>query len=129
MQAANLGLSDRVHFLGYRRDASRMLQNLDIYLQPSRFEGMPNAVLEAMAVGCPVIASAVDGHCELIEDGRSGWLVTLEDPVALTAALSASVADPAEARRRGNAARQRVIDYFSTEKMVAGWEAILSGAA
>ena len=62
-EAAALRLENRVHFAGYRRDVTRLLSALDLYVQPSRWEGMPNALLEAMASGCPIVASAVDGIC------------------------------------------------------------------
>ncbi len=98
-QANRLGISERVHFAGYRRDVPRLLHEFDIYVQPSRFEGMPNAVLEAMAAELPVIASAVDGHCELIEDGTSGWLVPVGTPDAIAEAVSEVLMDPTESQR------------------------------
>ena len=124
-QAAGLGIAERVHWVGYRRDVPRILQDIDIYVQPSRFEGMPNAVLEAMAAERPIVASAVDGHCELIEDGISGWLVPGENPAATARALSEGLIDWNEAFRRGKEARRRALDLYSLDKMVAGWEDLL----
>ncbi|MBK9712529.1 MAG: glycosyltransferase [Kouleothrix sp.] len=123
--AAELGIADRVYFAGYRRDVSSLLSALDLYVHPSRFEGMPFAVLEAMAAGCPIVASAVDGTRELIDDGVHGWLVPPDDPVALAYAIDAALGDIAEARRRGELARQRVAAQFNVDAMVDAWEQIL----
>lgn len=123
--AAELGIADRVYFAGYRRDVSSLLSALDLYVHPSRFEGMPFAVLEAMAASCPIVASAVDGTRELIDDGVHGWLVPPDDPVALAYAIDAALGDIAEARRRGELARQRVAAQFNVDAMVDAWEQIL----
>jgi len=126
-QAERLNLSERVHFAGYRQDAPDVLHALDVYVQPSRFEGMPNAVLEAMAAGCPIVASGVDGHCELIQDGVNGWLVPPEDSQSLAKALTAALSNLEDARRRGQAARQKVQAEYSLERMTAAWSAVLGG--
>lgn len=122
-----LGLNGRVHLLGYRREVAEFLSTLDVYVQPSRFEGMPNAVLEAMRAGCSIVASAVDGICELIEDSVTGWMVPAEDRDALSQAICDAMADREEAQRRATLARQRVIDEYSLERMVERWENILVG--
>ena len=114
-----------MYFAGYRRDVSSLLSALDLYVHPSRFEGMPFAVLEAMAASCPIVASAVDGTRELIDDGVHGWLVPPDDPVALAYAIDAALGDIAEARRRGELARQRVAAQFNVDAMVDAWEQIL----
>lgn len=126
-QASGLGIAERVHWVGYRRDVPRILQDIDIYVQPSRFEGMPNAVLEAMAAERPIVASAVDGHCELIEDGISGWLVPGESPAATAGVLSEVLIDRDEAIRRGKEAKKRVLSKFNLESMVSSWESLLGG--
>jgi glycosyltransferase involved in cell wall biosynthesis len=126
-QACELGLADRVHFAGYRRDVPRLLGALDVYVHPARFEGMPNALLEAMAAACPIVASAVDGNRELIDDGVHGWLVPPDDADALAGAIDASLRDQMTAARRGRAARQRAEEQFSIGTMIDAWEAILQG--
>ena len=82
--ALKLGLESRVRFAGYRRDLPSLLGALDLYVDPARFEGMPNALLEAMAAACPIVATAVDGNRELIEDGKHGWLGTAGGPSVLS---------------------------------------------
>jgi glycosyltransferase involved in cell wall biosynthesis len=125
--AVQLGLQNQVHFAGYRRDIPSLLGALDLYVHPARFEGMPNALLEAMAAARPIIASSADGNRELIEDGIHGWLVPPEDPVILAKAIQEALRDPDEAQRRGAAARERVITQFSLEAMVVAWEKLLMG--
>jgi glycosyltransferase involved in cell wall biosynthesis len=124
-QARQRGISERVHLLGYRQDVPRLLGALDLYVQPSRFEGMPNAVLEAMAAGCPIVASAVDGIQELIDDGVQGWLVPPENITALAAAIDSALSDRDEAQRRAQAAQRRAAQDFSVDAMVTAWERVL----
>jgi glycosyltransferase involved in cell wall biosynthesis len=123
--AQEIGLGRRAFFAGYRCDTPRILGALDLYAHPARFEGMPNALLEAMAAGCPIVASDADGNRELVENGASGWLVPAGDVSALAAALCAACDDPGEARRRGIAARRRVAAYFSLTAMIDAWEKVL----
>jgi glycosyltransferase involved in cell wall biosynthesis len=125
-QAQRLGITGRVHFVGHRRDLPQLLGALDLYVHASRFEGMPIAVLEAMAAGCPIVATAVNGICEIIEDGLQGWLVPTEDPAALATTIRRALDDPAEGRRRGDRARERVREQFSEEAMVRAWEHVLT---
>ena len=90
---------------------------------PSLWEGLPNAMLEAMALGLPVAATRVDGVPEAVTDGQDGLLVAPDDPGALAKAL-ASLMDDLELRRRlGQAARTRVAESFTLPAMLAGYEA------
>ena len=131
-QAEQLGLSSRVRFLGERPDVERLLPGMDVFVLASREEGIPNALLEAMAAARPAVATAVGGTPEVMEDGRTGWLVPPRDPDALAAALEAALSDPAEAARRGTAAQRAVRDRMSIESMVTRhqrfYEAAVRGA-
>jgi glycosyltransferase involved in cell wall biosynthesis len=125
-RAAELGFGPggpAVRFLG-RCGAGRvrgLLRGARALVVPSIYEGMPLVVLEAMEAGLPVIASRVSGIPEVVADGTTGWLVPPEDPEALAAALAAALADPDEARRRGEAGRRRVEDEFRPARAAVLW--------
>ncbi len=125
--AADLGIDERVIFAGYRREIPHVIGALDLYVQPSRYEGMPISVLEAMAAGCPIVATAVDGNCELIEHGVSGWLCPSEDPQKLADVMRQALSNPREAKSRGTAARQRVYDRFNSKVILDAWEEAFRG--
>lgn len=108
-RAAQLGLADRVRLTGRRTDVPRLLQACDAFILPSLFEGMPNAVLEAMATGLPVIGTAVSGTEELIEEGRTGWLIEPGSSDALETAMRQALARRGDWLEMGAAAR-RVIE-------------------
>jgi glycosyltransferase involved in cell wall biosynthesis len=117
-----LGLAGRVCWAGQRRDVSRLLSAFDLFVQPSLHEGLPNAVLEAMAAGLPVVATAVGGTPEAVVDGVTGLLVPPADVEALAQALAGLLADPERRQRLGRAGRQRVAEHFSLAQMVAKTE-------
>lgn len=117
-----LGLEHRVHFLG-RRSAAQvrgLLRRARALVVPSIYEGMPLVILEAMANGVAVVASAVSGIPEVVEEGRSGWLVPAEDPKALAAALR-QAADPQESERRGARGRLIVSARMTADQVAAQW--------
>jgi glycosyltransferase involved in cell wall biosynthesis len=127
-EAKKLGLGARVVFAGERSDVAALLPGLTLYVQPSRFEGMPNALMEAMATGLPVLASAVDGSAELINDGINGWLVAPGDSTALTTALKRVLEDASGREQMGMQARQTAIERFSQSRMITAYEEILGQA-
>lgn len=93
-QALRLGLGEKVYFLGARPDVWAVLRHLSLFVLPSRWEGFPTVILEAMAQRVPVIASDVSGSRELVQDGVTGLLVPVEDVGALTAAITRLSQDP-----------------------------------
>jgi glycosyltransferase involved in cell wall biosynthesis len=112
--SAQLGLSEFVEWRGFRSDVLEELQHMDALVLPSLFgEGLPMVVLEAMAVGLPVVASAVEGIPEAIREGHEGLLVPPGDPVALASALMRLATDPSGARGMGVAGRRRQREMFS----------------
>ncbi len=118
--AAGLGLADAVHFLGERHDVPDLLNAMDIFVLPSYSEGLSLALLEAMAAGLPVVATAVGGTPEVVTDGDNGLLIPPRDAGALAGALERLLTDPALARHLGANARAQVREHFSLDRL--GWE-------
>jgi glycosyltransferase involved in cell wall biosynthesis len=85
--AADSGISGAVRFLGMRRDVPELMGAADAYVQSSRTEGLPMALLEASSCGLPIVATSVGGNLEIVEHGRTGLLVPPNDPQALAAAM------------------------------------------
>ena len=108
----------RVRLLGWRDDAQNLIGAADVFCMPSRWESAPYAVLEAMAAGVPVVATAVDGLPEAVENTRTGLLVSPDDPVALARALDELAADPALRASMGQRGRARVAEHFTARTMV-----------
>jgi glycosyltransferase involved in cell wall biosynthesis len=107
-QTARLGVQEQVLFAGFRSDVQSWIQACDVIVNPSLTEGMPNAVLEAMALGTPVVATAVGGVPDMIEDGVSGLLVSPGDPSALARAVLDLFADSSKALRLARAAQIQI---------------------
>ncbi|MBN1825964.1 MAG: glycosyltransferase [Candidatus Eisenbacteria bacterium] len=117
-RAAGLGLGGAALFPGAIPDAAPFLARLDLFVLPSRWEGLPLTILEAMAAGTPIAATAVDGTAEAARDGREASLVPPEDPERLAAACVDALRDRAGALRRAEAARIRVEERHSLAGMV-----------
>jgi len=100
------GLSRRVHLLGMRRDVPRLLKSAEVFVFPSRTEGLPNALLEAMAAALPVVATDVPGCRDVVDSGRTGILVPVDDSAALADAILRVLQDQAWARSLGRAAAE-----------------------
>lgn len=126
-----LGVGDRVTFLGARHDVPRLLAASDLCTLTSLLEGMPNALLEAMACGLPIVGTAVSGIEDLVVDGETGWLVPASQPQPLADAFTAAASDLARLRAFGTAARQRAEQVFDSEVVVGRffdlYEARLAG--
>jgi len=126
-------LADRVTFTGYRHDAVRYLQAADVFLFPSRQEGMPNVVLEAMASGLPVVAANVGGVADFVESPDGGALVAKGDAAAMGAEILDLVNDEQRRRRAGAFNRQRATTKFSwrtsAEQLLAAYERAMARRA
>jgi glycosyltransferase involved in cell wall biosynthesis len=118
------GVSQAFTFTGYDPDVAQRLKDADIFVLPSRNESCPNAVIEAKAAGLPIVASAVGGVVELIDDGRTGLLVAPGDPHALAHSICRLMANRAFGARLGKAASQNVQSRYSFDRMAAAFEAI-----
>ena len=120
--ADELGIRDAVVLLGKRTDMPRVLGTLDVFVLPSESEGMSNALLEAMALARPCVATAVGGNPHVIGEGGNGFLVEYPDSAALAERLNALLADAGLRSRVGAAARERVVAAFSARSMVRQME-------
>ena len=122
----SLSIGDSVRFEGFQPNPLQYMQSAAIFALPSRFEGMPNALLEAMASGLPaVVTDASPGPLEMVSDGRNGLVVPTEDPAAFAAALNTLMATPAHRLQLGEAARQtlRSMEWPVVEPL---WRSVLA---
>jgi len=117
--AVSLGIEDRVRFPGFIAEASRLLSALDLYASASRKEGLPLAILEAMASGLPVVATRVSGHVDVVAQSVTGLLVTADDHRALGQAMLDLLAESRRRAEMGAAGRRRVEERFSASRMAA----------
>jgi glycosyltransferase involved in cell wall biosynthesis len=127
--ARELGIAERVRWLGLRGDVPAVLGGVDVLLLASRYEGLPNVVLEAMAAGAAVVATDVGGCREVIASGVHGVVVAPERPEALAEAAAHWLADEGARRRVAEAARARVEREFSVAAMVRGTCALYAAEA
>ncbi len=116
--ARELNVEGRVIFTGQRQDVPEILREVDIVVHPSLTEGLSNVILEAMAAGVPVIATNVGGNPELVQEGRNGLLVPVENAEAIVQGICRLIDDPGMARAFGAAGHQRVKEEFSIETML-----------
>jgi L-malate glycosyltransferase len=127
--AQQAGVADAVRFLGNRTDVRRLLPAFDVYANTSISEGVSLTILEAMATALPVIATRVGGTPEVVENGITGLLVPARDPKRLTASLIELACAPDLRRAIGAAARERIEERFTIERMVEQYAAVYSGLA
>jgi glycosyltransferase involved in cell wall biosynthesis len=117
--ARELGLGDRVRFLGWRRDLDRIYADLDVVVLASRNEGSPVSLVEAMAAARPVVATRVGGVPDLVEDGVTGCLVPPGDAGATAAAIRNLLGDPERRAAMGTAGRKHVVPAFGADRLLA----------
>lgn len=115
---AAAGASELAWLPGRRDDVPGLLRGLDVFVLPSRTEGICNTILEAMATGLPVVATRVGGNPELVDDGRTGVLVPRLEPDAMAAAMAAYAGDAALRSDHGEAGRARVMAEFALDRMI-----------
>lgn len=130
-QAERLGIRNSVHFTGYSKTPGDYIRDIDVFVLTSRSEGIPNAILEAMAMGKPVVATAVGGVTEIIENGISGKLVPPEKPHLLVQPLVDLLNDSNLYRRLSIGGKRRVQKYFSIQERIKSlqklYDEVLSG--
>lgn len=119
-------LRNRIVWLRARRDVIALMKAADLLVLPSRWEGMPNVILEAMACSLPVIATSVEGSSELVVPGETGWLIPPGDSLALAAVLLESLADPSIRREFGRNGRKRAESLYSPARTTEAYERLWS---
>jgi glycosyltransferase involved in cell wall biosynthesis len=124
--ASRLGIAQHLRLLGHREDVHDLLSICDMFVLPSLSEGMPLALLEAMAAGLPAVATRVGGVTEVVDDGKTGLLVPAEDSGALAASIVNLLDNPLLAKELGEAARHVAASRFSLAGMVRAYEGIYS---
>jgi glycosyltransferase involved in cell wall biosynthesis len=117
-----IGLRPNLHLLGRRSDMPEVLSAFDLFVLSSHDEGMSNAILEAMAMRKPVVATDVGGTGEVVQHGRSGLLVAPRDPAPLAEAIASVLVAPAQAVAMGGFGREIVVERFSARAMVRQME-------
>jgi glycosyltransferase involved in cell wall biosynthesis len=111
-QAAELGVADRTHFMGFTANPWAWISKADLFVLPSRWEGFPSVAAEALACGAPVLVTACDfGPREVVEHGESGWVAPPEDPGAFSAAMDTLLEGPELARRLAANGRKRAARF------------------
>ena len=121
---ANLGLEDRFILAGFRTDLDRLIPHLDLMVQSSYTEGLPNVILEACAAGVAVVATAVGGTPEVVEDGRNGWLVPPGDPQALSRAMLDALSNATRRQDMGAVGREQVRSRFTFVAQAAAYRSL-----
>jgi len=111
--AEKLGVAADLHFLGWRDNVAEIVRAADVFVLPSRQEGLPLALLEAMASGIPVVATPVNGVPEVVQDEQNGLLVPVDDSTRLASAVVDLLRDPLKARRLATNGRQTVVREFN----------------
>ena len=126
--AIDLGVEQACRFMEIREDIADILAAVDVVVLPSSSEGFPFVLLEALAMGCPVVASRVNGIPELIENQKTGLLVSPRDPHALMVAIREVLSNPTAASKMGAEGRAVVRERFTVDRMVANTTAIFDVA-
>ena len=127
--ADGLGVAAKVDWLGWSDQPRALLPGFDLLVLPSRAEGLPLSICEAMLARLPVVASAVGGIPELVVDGETGVLVPPDDPESLSRALNALLDDEGRRARMGEAARERALRLFTAPVMARAYEALYAEIA
>jgi len=126
-QAAELGISANIDFMGTSFDIPGILQDVTAFVLPSHSEGISNALLEAMAMGIPAVVTSVGGNLEVVQDGITGSMVEARNPDSIAQGMLAIVSDMAKLRTMGHAARESVMTDFRFEKMICHYDSLYCG--
>jgi L-malate glycosyltransferase len=120
-QAAELGIADKVHFIGLRFDLAEIYQLMDVFLLTSFSEGISVTLLEAMASGVPAVVTDVGGNCEVVKDRETGFLVPLHEETSFADRVVSILSDAECAQNLGHNSRKRARHHFSFETMLTNY--------
>lgn len=120
--ARNLNIYEKVIFFGKSTDVSSALKDVSVFVLPSHSEGISNALLEAMAMGIPVVATNVGGNPDVVVNGETGLLVEAKNPETLAQGMTDIVSDSNRRREMGHKAAKRVVDYFEFGQMINNYD-------
>ena len=126
-RVSQAGLVGRIHFLGHRDDARRIIGLIDLLVLPSLIETQPFSILEAMSAGTAVLATAIFGVPDLVVSGQTGLLVAPGEVGPLAGALAELLDDPSRRRNLGAGGRRRFLDRFTLDRMAEGTERVYLG--
>ncbi len=126
--AARLSVAECVRFLGYREDIPELLAALDLFVLPSLWEGLPYALLEAMAAKVPVVTTDIPGNNDLVDGATTGWLAAAGDAEGLAAAITEALSDTDEKHRRAHAGYDRILAGHTLSHMINGYIELYSSA-
>jgi len=121
-EASRLGVDEHVRFLGFRNDVLLLLCLMDVFVLPSLSEGLSMALLEAMAAGRPIVATSVGGNGELVQEGKSGFLIPAENPHALADRVISLLRNDGQAKAFGHCGKHRVEEHFSLAGMARSYQ-------
>lgn len=124
-RARELGIAEKVHFLGSRNDVPRLLSAMDVFALTSHNEANPVSILEAMSATRPVVSTNVGSIFEAVREGKTGFLVPAGDPATFTERLVGLLVDPLLCQTMGAAGRQMVVERWSVDVMVQGYERLI----
>ena len=124
-EAQELGVQEQVRFLGVREDVAALLLAADVFVQPSLWEGLSLAMLEALLAGTPVLATRVEGVVDVIESGQSGLLVEVGEAEALAEAIIGLLSDEKKRKGLGRAGKRKAEAHYSVERMCQEYEDLI----
>jgi glycosyltransferase involved in cell wall biosynthesis len=128
-QIGALGLGDRIRLLGPRSDVDALMSIASLFLLTSRFEGMPNVVMEAESIGIPVIATAAGATPQLVQHGRTGFVHPIGDVEGLAQSCLQLLADPVKASEMGKAGRRLMQTRYNKQRLGERYVALLNSSA
>jgi glycosyltransferase involved in cell wall biosynthesis len=122
--AGELGVADRIEFTGWRDDARDLINTWDLFVNPANFEAQGTAIMEAMLAGVPVVATAVGGTADVIDEGETGWLCRPRDAADMARAIGVALADRERLTAVGRRAREVALERYSAERMAEQFTAL-----